>query len=70
MNNKMTQEVQIILTLTVNADKTKKEIQNFFFDMEQTYTRTASAKNRWEFSKIELVEIKEEAEIYANKGGR
>lgn len=63
----MTQEVQIVLTLTVDASKTKKEIEDFFWDMEQTYTSTVSARNRWEFPKIELVEVKEEAEIYQNK---
>lgn len=60
----MKQEVQIILTLEVDANKTKEDIKRFFWEMEKTYTRTCSDRNRWEFSKIALVEIKEEAEIY------
>jgi len=60
----MKQEVQIILTLEVDANKTKEDIKRFFLEMENTYTRTCSARNRREFSKIALVEIKEEAEIY------
>lgn len=63
----MTQEVQIILTLEVDVTKSKEDIKDFFFDMEQTYTRTVSDRNRWEFPKITLVEVKEEAEIYENK---
>ncbi len=35
--------------------------------MEETYTRTVSDRNRWEFSKITLVDVKEEAEIYNNE---
>lgn len=63
----MTQEVQIILTMEVDASKSKEDIKAFFHDMEETYTRTVSARNRWEFPKITLVEVKEEAEIYNNK---
>ena len=63
----MTQEVQIILTLEVDANKSKNDIKAFFYDMEQTYTSTVSEKNRWEFPKITLIDIKEEAEIYNNK---
>lgn len=63
----MIQEVQIILTLSVDATKSKKDIIKFFHDMEQTYTRTVSARNRWEFPKITLVEVKEESEIYNTK---
>ena len=62
----MTQEVQIILTLEVDASKSKNDIKAFFYDMEQTYTRTVSERNRWEFPKITLIDIKEEAEIYNN----
>jgi hypothetical protein len=60
----MNQEVQIILTMEVDASKSKKDIQDFFNDMEQTYTRTVSMKNRMEFLKIEVSSIKEESEIY------
>lgn len=60
----MTQEVQIILTLEVDISKNKQDIKDFFIDMEQTYTRAVSAKNRWEFPKITLIEVKEEADIY------
>jgi len=60
----MTQEVQITLTLDVDVSKSKKDIEDFFNDMEQTYTRTVSSRNRWEFPKITLIEIKEESEIY------
>ena len=62
----MKQEVQVVLTLEVDVDKTKEEIKAFFLDMEETYTRTVSDRNRWEFSKITLVDVKEEAEIYEN----
>ena len=34
--------------------------------MEQTYTKTVSDRNRFEFPKITLLEVKEEAEIYGN----
>ena len=61
------QEVQIIITLEVDISKTKEDIKNFFYDMEETYTRTVSRRNRMEFSKIDLVEIKEESEIYETK---
>lgn len=60
----MTQEVQIILTLKVDVTKSKEDIKAFFNDMEQTYTQTVSARNRWEFPKITLIDVKEEAEIY------
>jgi hypothetical protein len=60
----MTQEVQIVLTLEVDASKSKEEIKRFFLDMEETYTQTVSSKNRWEFPKITLIDIKEESEIY------
>lgn len=60
----MKQEVQIILTLEVDADKSKEDIKAFFKDMEETYTRTVSDRNRWEFSKITLIDVKEESEIY------
>jgi hypothetical protein len=63
----MKQEVQIILTLEVDADKSKEDIKRFFWDMGNTYTQTVSARNRWEFSKITLIDIKEESEIYNNK---
>jgi len=60
----MTQEVQIILTLEVDVTKSKEDIKRFFLDMEQTYTQTVNGKNRWEFPKITLIDIKEEKEIY------
>ena len=60
----MKQEVQIILTLEVDCDKSKEDIKKFFYDMEETYTRTVSDRNRWEFSKITLIDVKEESEIY------
>ena len=63
----MTQEVQIILTLEVDTNKSKQDIKDFFNDMEQTYTRAVSDQNRLEFPKITLVEVKEEAEIYGNE---
>jgi hypothetical protein len=63
----MTQEVQIVLTLEVDVEKSKKDIEKFFYDMEKTYTRTVSRKNRMELPNITLVEIKEEAEIYGNE---
>lgn len=62
----MTQEVQIILTLEVDINKSKQDIKDFFNDMEQTYTRTVSDRNRWEFPKITLIDVKEESEIYGN----
>jgi hypothetical protein len=63
----MTQEVQIILTLEVDLSKSKEDIKRFFLDMEETYTRTISSRNRWEFPKITFVDVKEEAEIYNTK---
>jgi hypothetical protein len=59
-----TQEVQITLTLEVDLSKSKEDIKKFFYDMEQTYTQTVSTRNRWEFPKITLIDVKEEAEIY------
>ncbi len=61
---KIKQEVQIILTLEVYAEKSKEDIKRFFYGMEQNYTQTVSNRNRWEFSKIAIIEIKEETEIY------
>lgn len=61
-----TQEVQVILTLEVDINKSKEEIKAFFLDMEQTYTRTVSSRNRMEFPSIMLIDVKEEAEIYGN----
>lgn len=60
----MTQEVQVILTMEVDITKSKEDIKKFFYDMEQTYTQTVSAKNRWEFPSIIIVDVKEGAEIY------
>ncbi len=62
----MTQEIQVILTMEVDVSKSKEDIKDFFLDMEQTYTNTVSARNRWEFPRITLVDVKEEAEIYHN----
>ena len=62
----MTQEVQVILTIEVDATKSKQDIKDFFNDMEQTYAKSVSDRNRFEFPKITLVEVKEEAEIYGN----
>lgn len=59
-----TQEVQITLTLEVDLSKSKEDIKKFFYNMEQTYTQTVSARNRWEFPSIIIVDVKEEAEIY------
>lgn len=63
----MKQEVQITLTLEVDADKSKEDIKRFFWDMENAYTQTVSAKNRTEFSKITLIDVKEESDIYDNE---
>jgi hypothetical protein len=62
----MKQEVQVVLTLEVDATKSKKDIENFFLEMERVYTQSVSQKNRMEFPKLTLVDIKEEAEIYGN----
>ena len=62
----MTQEIQVILTMEVDVSKSKEDIKDFFLDMEQTYTNTVSDRNRWEFPRITLVDVKEEAEIYHN----
>ena len=63
----MTQEVQVVLTLEVDASKSKKDIKRFILDMLNTYTQTVSARNRWEFPKISVTDIKEEKDIYGNK---
>jgi len=60
----MTQEVQVILTLEVYATKSKEDIKAFFRDMEETYTRSVSQRNRFEFPKLTMVDVREEAEIY------
>jgi hypothetical protein len=62
----MTQEVQVTLTIEVDAEKTKKDIEKYFQDMELIYTRTVSQSNRMEFSEFISIKIKEEAEIYGN----
>ena len=56
----------VTLTLQADAEKSKRDIRDFFEDMEQTYTQNVTSKNRWEFTKIELLRIREEAEIYGN----
>ena len=61
----MRQEVQIILTLEADASLSKRDIQNFFYDMESCYQPTS--KNRWEIPKITLVKVEEESEIYGTK---
>lgn len=63
----MTQEVQVTITLEVDASKSKEDIKAFVLDMEQTYTRTVSNRNRWEFSKLTVTDIKEESEIYGTE---
>jgi hypothetical protein len=63
----MTQEVQVILTMEVDCSQSKEDIKNFIIEMEQTYTRTASTINRMLYPKIEIKQIKEEAEIYGNE---
>lgn len=63
----MQQEVQIVLTLSVDANMSKKDIEAFFYDMEQTYTRSVSSKNRWEIPSITLMDVKEEHEIYRER---
>jgi len=60
----MKQEVQVILTLECDATKSIEEIKKFFYDMESTYTQVVSARNRWEFPKLTLVDVKEEFTIY------
>lgn len=66
-NSPTHQEVQVTLTLWAECSKSKEDIKKFFVDMEETYTRTVSDRNRWEFPKITLIDIKEEAEIYGNE---
>ena len=61
----MTQEVEVVLTMLVDASYSKEDIKRFMEDMEQTYTRTASSRNRWEVTKIVVASVKEESEIYS-----
>lgn len=56
--------VNVLLTLQVDAEKDKEQIKKFFDDMEQSYTIAASSRNRWEFTEIRIIKIREEAEIY------
>jgi hypothetical protein len=63
----MMQEVEVTLTLTVEASKSKEQIKRFVEDMADTYSAFGPPNNRFEFPKVEVKGIREEAEIYNNK---
>jgi hypothetical protein len=63
----MTQEVQVILTLEVDATQTKAQIKKFTQELVNTHTFHSNSHNRMMFSSVEVTSIKEEAELYGNE---
>lgn len=62
----MTQEVQVTLTLEVDVTQQKTDIEQFVRDLINTHTFHSSSYNRMVFDFIDIIEIKEESEIYDN----
>lgn len=60
----MTQEVQVTLTLEVDATQQKGDIENFIKELINTHTFHSSTYNRMVFDFHDKIEIKEESEIY------
>lgn len=60
----MIQEVQITLTLGVDATQSKTEIESFIRDLINTHTFHSTTYNRMMFDIYPNIEIKEEEELY------
>lgn len=60
----MKQEVQIILTLEVDTDKSESDIRNFMMEIIRTHSFHSSTYNRMCYNMLLDFKIKEEAEIY------
>lgn len=63
----MTQEVQVVLTLEVDATQSKADIENFVKEIINTHTFHSTTHNRMMFDIKDDFEIKEEAEIYGSE---
>ena len=61
----MYQEVQVTLTITADAEMSKAQIKHEIKEMERAYGQVRP-KNRWDMPRIDIIDIKEEAEIYGN----
>lgn len=62
----MTQEVQVILTLEVDAEKSKADVRRYILDMESSY-RALQYNVSKGFEPITDIQVKQESEIYNNK---
>lgn len=60
----MTQEIEVKLTLEVDAEKSKADIIELFRDLKLNYIQTTSQHSGMGFPKITLIDVKEESEIY------
>lgn len=61
----MTQEVQVILTLEVDAEKSKADVTRYILDMEKNYR--LNEYNKIGYKLISDIQVKQESEIYKNK---
>ena len=60
----MTQEVQVTISLEVDASKSKEDIKAFILDMVDSYENYGSRNVHIQVTKSEITDIKEESEIY------
>lgn len=63
----MTQEVQVILTLEVDAEKSKADVIRYILDMEKYYRENISSYRYNGFELSSDIQVKQESEIYKNK---
>jgi hypothetical protein len=63
----MTQEIQVILTLEVDAEKSKVDVTRYILGMETYYRNEKSPFISTGIEKITKIEVKQESEIYKNK---
>ena len=61
------QQVEVTLRLSVNAEESKEDIKKFIEGLINTHAMHSTPHNRMTYNELEVVDIREEAEIYSNK---
>ncbi len=63
----MKQEVQVILTLEVDAEKSKADVIKYILNVEKYYRENKERYRYDGFESISDIQVKQESEIYKNK---
>ena len=59
------QQVEVTLRLSVNAEESKEDIKKFIEGLINTHAMHSTPHNRMTYNELEVVDIREEAEIYS-----